>query len=143
VFVDTNILVFANVPVAPRHAQALGMLERYRTFREPLWISRQVLREYLAAMSRAGPLRTPHPSAILGSTVRQFERIFRIAEDGPSVTARLLELLERFPCGGRQVHDANIVATMLVHGIDRLLTDNVQDFKRFDSLIGIVPLRPA
>ena len=32
---------------------------------------------------------------------------------------------------GKQVHDANIVATMLAHGVGRLLTFNVADFQRF------------
>jgi hypothetical protein len=40
---------------------------------------------------------------------------------------------------GRQVHDVNIVATMLEHGIYRLLTFNAADFKRF---VGIIELEP-
>jgi predicted nucleic acid-binding protein len=40
--------------------------------------------------------------------------------------------------GGRQVHDANIVATMLAHGETRLLTFNEADFRRFSSVIEIV-----
>ena len=42
--------------------------------------------------------------------------------------------------GGKQTHDANIVATMLAHGETRLLTFNAADFRRFDALIeGGVP----
>ena len=40
---------------------------------------------------------------------------------------------------GRQVHDANIVATMLAHGENRLLTFNGADFRRFVRLIEVVP----
>jgi len=39
---------------------------------------------------------------------------------------------------GRQAHDANIVATMLAHGEDRLLTVNRSDFRRFEPRIEIV-----
>jgi predicted nucleic acid-binding protein len=39
---------------------------------------------------------------------------------------------------GRQVHDANIVATMLAHGETRLLTSNRSDFKRFAHAIEVV-----
>ena len=49
-----------------------------------------------------------------------------------------LNLCPHFSFGGRQVHDANIVATMLAHGERRLLTFNEADFRRFDSLIDIV-----
>ncbi len=34
----------------------------------------------------------------------------------------------------------SIVSTMLVHGIDTILTNNVADFKRFTHLITILPL---
>ena len=37
-----------------------------------------------------------------------------------------------------QVHDANIVATMLAHGERRLLTFNGSDFQRFNDVIEIV-----
>jgi hypothetical protein len=36
------------------------------------------------------------------------------------------------------MHDANIVATMLVHGVGRLLTYNVDDFTRFKAYIDLV-----
>lgn len=49
--------------------------------------------------------------------------------------ARLLALLATYPIAGRQIHDANIVATMLANGINRQLTCSVVDFRRFTSLI--------
>ena len=42
--------------------------------------------------------------------------------------------------GGKQVHDANIVATMQAHGLRRLLTHNTADFARFGALIQVEPL---
>jgi hypothetical protein len=55
-------------------------------------------------------------------------------------TDRLLDLLQQFPTGGKQVHDANIVATMLVHNIPARLTHNTDDFARFAGVITVVPL---
>ena len=40
--------------------------------------------------------------------------------------------------GGRQVHDANIVAPMLAHGERRLLTFNGADFRRYEQRIELV-----
>lgn len=34
-----------------------------------------------------------------------------------------------------QIHDANIVATMKTYNINKLLTYNIDDFKRFSSII--------
>ena len=42
--------------------------------------------------------------------------------------------------GGKQIHDANIVATMLAYNIPCLLTHNVKDFKRFEGIIEIVSI---
>jgi len=46
-----------------------------------------------------------------------------LTEDS-GVADRLLELLDEISCGRKQVHDANIVATMLVHGTERLTGTN-------------------
>ncbi|MBL8131909.1 MAG: hypothetical protein JNL42_08630 [Anaerolineae bacterium] len=43
-----------------------------------------------------------------------------------------------YPTSGKQVHDANLVATMLVYGIDTLLTINMDDLKRYMDRITLV-----
>ena len=50
-----------------------------------------------------------------------------------AVRTPLLALLS----AGRQVHDADIVATMLANSIERLLTFNASDFRHFASLISV------
>ncbi|WP_373526954.1 hypothetical protein [Nostoc sp.] len=64
-----------------------------------------------------------------------------MAEDSSQVTERLLTLMEEVFSGGKQVHDANIVATMLVYGIPQLLTHNTGDFARFSGLITVLSLQ--
>jgi predicted nucleic acid-binding protein len=140
VFIDTNVLVYANVTTAPLHREALEAIRGREQAGVELWISRQVLREYLATLSRPQTFTAPLPSTMLTAQVRLFEARFRVAEEGAGVTANLLMLLEQIPVGGGQVHDANIVATMQVHGLPRLLTANAADFARFGHLIAVVPL---
>ncbi len=67
-----------------------------------------------------------------------FIQRFTVLEDSPAVWDRFLELCRRHSFGGRQVHDANIVATMLAHGERQLLTFNEADFQRFVPLIEVV-----
>lgn len=137
VFVDTNILVYAGVGSAPLHAEALNAIQ---ALHQAVWISRQIVREYLAVLSRAQSFTQPVSSQVLAQQVRQFERRFQVADDTAAVTEALLDLIERFPIGGRQMHDGNVVATMQVYGVPRLLTHNVGDFARFGQLITVVPL---
>ncbi len=63
--------------------------------------------------------------------------------DVPIVLDHVVNLLQTIPTAGKQVHDANIVATMQAYTIQHLLTHNVSDFNRFAGLITIVPLVPT
>ena len=65
---------------------------------------------------------------------------YGILEDGPEVTETLIALLREAPAGGRQIHDANIVATMLAYGERRLLTFNLADFRRYGDRIELIDI---
>jgi hypothetical protein len=99
------------------------------------------LREYLATLSRPQTYANPQPAGVLIGQIRTFERRFRVADENAQVTGHLLALMNQTQIGGKQIHDANIVATMLEYGISRLLTHNIQDFGRFSSMITIIPLK--
>ena len=58
-FVDTNVLIYANVTTAPLHEAALDALRDAYQARRPLWISRQVLREFIAARTRPQTFSQP------------------------------------------------------------------------------------
>ncbi len=142
IFVDSNLLIFAKQALSPFHAQATAKLQSLAAVGHVLWISRQVLREYLVAMSHPATLTKPVSMANLIADVQAFERQFQIAEDGPGVTSHLLNLLSTIPCLGKQIHDANIVATMMSHGISNLVTHNVADFNRYAGHIKVIPMAP-
>ncbi len=137
-FVDTNVLVYASQKRSAFNAQATAALDRARQEHLELWISRQILREYLATVTRPQHDAPPLPIAEALADVDRLSRTLNIAEDGPEVFSELCGLLGRVAVGGKQVHDANIVATMLAYGIPRLFTFNEADFRRFVPLIEVV-----
>jgi predicted nucleic acid-binding protein len=141
-FVDANILIYAGVRKSPLHAAAVTKLVALRKDGVDLWISRQILREYMAAMTRPQANSPPFPAVTVVADVTAFQRDFQIAEDNAAITAHLMRLLVKVPMGGKQVHDANIVATMLEYNIPKLLTHNTSDFARFTSFITVEPLVP-
>ena len=51
-FVDTNVLVYASVLPAPLHEVAVQALHRQQTVGTETWISRQILREWMATVTR-------------------------------------------------------------------------------------------
>ncbi len=141
VFVDTNILVYANLTESPLHQKAVAILHELRRAEAELWINRQVLREYLAVMTRTSLLTAPIPKKSLIEDIRAFSFAFEIAEESSQTTRILLDLLERFSVSGKQIHDANIVASMLSVDVKKLLTNNPADFARFSSEIKILDLK--
>ncbi len=135
-FVDTNILVYANVIETPFHDQALVAINTAYQENRTIWINRQVIREYLATLTRPQAFDNL-PKEIVLEQVAQFIKKLEVADDTPNVSEQLLQLLADLKVGGKQIHDANIVATMLAYDIPCLLTHNVKDFKRFEEIIEI------
>jgi len=136
-FIDTNILIYANVATAPFHEQALNAIKEAHQTGRPLWISRQVIREFIAARTRPQTFAQPSTAEQIIERVRYLEERFQVADDTSAVTTQLVKLMGEFQIGGKQVHDANIVATMLAYGVPSVLTHNTADFKRFESIIEI------
>ena len=136
-FIDTNVLVYAAADGAPVLDRARAALARAAAD-GAVMISRQILREYLSVMTRQQIWGKPLSLAQAVADTAAFVREFTVLEDGPLVWDRLVMLSRRYSFAGRQVHDANIVATMLAHGERRLLTFNGADFRRFARLIEVV-----
>lgn len=137
-FVDTNVLVSARIARAPDHDIAREGLARASRDRETVTISRQILREYLAVLTRPQPWPIAVTMADVLDDIQRYSARFHVLEDGPAVTDALIALCREVPVGGRQIHDANIVATMLACGERRLLTFNTADFRRYGDRIELV-----
>jgi len=139
-FIDTNILVYANVIETPFHQQALAAINTAHEAGRTIWISRQVIREYLMTLTRPQAFENLTKATVLEQVDRFIVR-FQIADDTAIVSEQLVKLMEDFKVGGKQVHDANIVATMLAYDIPCLLTHNTKDFRRFREVIKIEGIR--
>ena len=101
-------------------------------------ISRQIIREYLSVVTwpQTWPIAMTRDDAL--DDVSRLISVFEILEDGPVVTESLVALCREVSVGGRQIHDANIVATMLARGERRLLTFDTADFRRYGDRIVLV-----
>jgi predicted nucleic acid-binding protein len=138
-FIDTNVLIHATADGSPLLDPARAAFVQAAAD-GPVTISRQVLGEYLSVMTRQQIWGKPLTLAEAVADAAGFVRQFTVLEDGPLVWDRLIMLSRRYSFAGRQVHDANIVATMLAHGERRILTFNGADFRRFGRLIEVIAL---
>ena len=141
VMLDTNVLLAATDHGRPEHRDALRVLNDWATANTGLCTSGQVLREYLTVATRPAERNGLglKLSDALGNVRAIRERTTLLAEDS-RVADRLLGLLADVECLGKQVHDANLVATMLVHGIGTIVTMNLADFARFERHISLIRL---
>jgi predicted nucleic acid-binding protein len=138
--IDTNILVFSTQVTSPRHSAARQALERARATEPRLFVTHQILREYLAVVTRPQGLERPLARHIAVERVGRFRAMFEVLQNGDPAFERLIRFVEEGKCGGRAIHDANIAATMMANGVSRILTDNGADFRRFAPDIEIVDL---
>jgi predicted nucleic acid-binding protein len=136
-FLDTNVLLTATAVARPGHAEALALLEAGFAERS-LFLSGQVLREYIAVATRPANVNGLGLSLVAATgNARQFLDRGNFLGEDESVRDALLHLLATVPCAGRQVHDANIAATMIAHRVGTLVTLNPRDFERFAPFIQI------
>lgn len=66
----------------------------------------------------------------------EFERSFHLLEETPAIFPAWKQIVSQAGVIGKQVHDARLVAVCQAHGVDQLLTFNVNHFSR---LVAVVP----
>jgi predicted nucleic acid-binding protein len=137
-FIDTNVLLRAFHDTFAEHKSNRALVDRLLEEKYELWISQQVIREYLVQTTHPKTFSIPLSLETIMEQLKGITSICRIADETDDVTTQLLNLLKTYPTAGKQVHDANIVATMLAYDINTLLTLNIEDFKRFEDKITII-----
>jgi len=132
--------VAAAVDVHPSHGVAAAFIARLVAQGSPLCISTQVCREFLVVLTRGpveGRVFTVDEALSVLAGVRASSVLLY---DDEAVLGEVLDLVRKHDVKGKQVHDANIVATMRANGIERLATLNAADFRRFEDEIALEPL---
>jgi len=141
VLLDTNVLLDATTPARNLHRAARRVLDDWPNRGIQLCISGQIFREYLVVATRSAEvngLGLAVEDAL--ANVAAFRGRCRFLAEDREVAERLYDLLDDIACSGKQVHDANVVATCLVHGVPTIVTANTGDFERFKSRIEVIPL---
>jgi predicted nucleic acid-binding protein len=138
--VDTNILLRALFADLDLHEECKTLLKRMLLEGTELWISGQVIREFVVQATHPRTLKQPLTSIQAVQHVRAMRSLFVVADETASVRDKLLELLQGYQIQGKQVHDTNLIAVMLAYEIDTLLTLNIADFKRFEDIVTLVTL---
>lgn len=144
VFVDTNILYYANDPNETFGKQAIARTQELVTAGNELIISTQVIREYThATLRNALYLKLDSKTSIAAvlQNITIFQRDFTVLYDSPEIVKNWLALLPSLTTH-KDIFDFNIAATLQTHGIAHILTHNSSDFEKFKDWLTILPLFP-
>lgn len=140
VFLDTNFLLRALITEMPLHEQANQWIKTLLQDQVEIWINGQVIREFIVQSTHPKTLQTPLSVSETIASLETIMPLFNVADETQSVRSHLLKLIQKYPTQGKQIHDANLVATMLAYEIPSLVTLNVADFKRFVDVIQVQTL---
>jgi predicted nucleic acid-binding protein len=140
IFLDTNILLRFDVPDFSLHTEVQQAVQGLVRNENKLWISGQVIREFSAVLTRPQATVGPSTPADVAARLRTLLPAFKVAHDSTRSIDHLLRLMDTYPMGGKQIHDANIVSTMLDYKITHLFTLNKADFERFSPLMTLLTL---
>ena len=121
-------------------ADALSSLSALRRQGENLYLASQNLIEFWRTCTR------PIDRNGLGMTIAEsevelmrLENIFPILPDNPEIYPQWRRLVITYGVMGVNVHDARLVAVMLVHGLTHILTFNTSDFVRYTEITAVHP----
>jgi predicted nucleic acid-binding protein len=123
------------------HLTAQNAIDSLRLSGEQLHIVPQNLIEFWNVFTRPternGLGRTPAEAEI---EVIRLKRLFSLLLDTPAVYQHWENLASAYQIVGINVHDARLVAAMLVHGLTQILTFNTDDFRRYTEIAAVNPL---
>ena len=133
--VDTNVLVYSTVKGNPWHEEARDWLMSLRKQGVTLLVTPQILREYMVVLTRGQIFERQFTVAEVLEAVDGLLPWLQVLDETEKTSGLLRELVRRYQVRGKRVHDANIVAVMIAHGVARLATYNRTDFDGFQEIV--------
>jgi predicted nucleic acid-binding protein len=139
ILLDTNVLLRL---VQRRHSHSALATHATNTLdarNETMLLAHQSIVEFWSVATR------PFSANGLGLTIEDAEfeldglkKLFRVLPELP-VHEEWQRIVVKYRVSGKSVHDARLVAAMIVHGIGEILTFNVPDFARYTEIAILDP----
>lgn len=138
---DTNILLRSSEPSHPMFFSATTAISRLLKRGEELYITPQNLIEFWNVCTR------PKNKNGLGYSITEtreevakLKTMFPLLLDTSAIYPEWERLVSTYQVKGVNVHDARLVAAMLIHDLTHILTFNIEDFRRY---VEITPVNPG
>lgn len=135
ILVDTNVWLRSVQPTHPLHQVAVDTVAALIAADESLVVTPQIVAEFWNVATR--PVAANGLGLSTDETRQQLSRLegfFSVLAESAEVYAEWKRLVVTHDVQGVKVHDARLVAAMNVYGIRRIVTFNIDDFKRYESI---------
>lgn len=137
---DTNVLLRVAQPSHPMHDAARRALELLNEDDVKLCIVPQIIYEYWVVATR--PVENNGLGMSVDDADASVESLtggLQLFRDERAVFDNWRQLVVSRNVKGKPAHDARIVASMMKHSVECLLTFNVSDFRRFTEINVFTP----
>ncbi len=140
VFLDTNILLAATDTGRTAHSAAVSVFSKLSGDGIHLAVSGQVIREYLVVATRSvrqNGLGLKLRDAL--DNISEFRSRTIFLEETLQTAEKLAEIIKSKGIQDKRIHDMNIAATMISHGVGILFSFNPGDFSDIGGIEVRVP----
>lgn len=138
---DTNILLRFVASNDPNHAVVRDVMYSLLKRSEQVCYTSQNLAEFWNVCTRPIAAGSGFGLSVEETDLRAqvIERYLTFLPDSEAVHLEWRRLVLTYGVMGVKVHDARLVATMLVHGVTHILTFNTNDFARYSQITAVHP----
>jgi predicted nucleic acid-binding protein len=141
ILADTGVILRLYDQSDPWHSDAVRSVNTLKAQGERNVVASQNIREFWNTCTRPTSARNGLGLSLAETNRRviSLENLYAIIVDDPASYPIWKQLVFHHSVKGKQVHDANLVALMMAHGINHILTFNGPDFSRYPGITAIDP----
>lgn len=139
ILLDTNVILRSKQKNADDHSSITKKLVQFTEQGELLIVAPQIIYEFYAIITRPIEQGGLGLSSTIGfKEVESILDTYTILPENGALLAYWQNLVKKFDLKGSQTHDARLVAYMQAHGITKLFTLNLEDFRKYKKIIEVL-----
>jgi predicted nucleic acid-binding protein len=143
ILLDSNILVYAYDKLSVNHEQAKNIMGKAFGGEIEAYLSPQILYEFFAVVTNPKKAASPMNSDDAAELCLDLWGCSEIEKVNPtsSATSQVFGFVKKKKLSSAKIFDCILAVTAIENKIDVIYTENVRDFKDYDSIKVVNPLK--
>ncbi len=132
--IDANVLVYAALPNAPQHAEALKLCNRALAGEAGFCLAPQVLFEFYATLTHPKRVQPPRTVDEAKREIEKYRTVVPLIHPTHAIVDDLAGLLASVPVTALDIFDLVLAATMIENGVTDIYTFDPHVFSRVAAI---------